>query len=187
MKLIVGLGNPGIEYKNTRHNVGFEFLDYLCKKKNISFEKEKFNAQYVFTKVDGERVLLIKPLSYMNLSGTVVKKYVDYFKLSPEDILVIQDDLDMPLGRTKIVFDSRSGGHNGIKDIEKNLKTKKYVRLKIGISNDKNIETKNYVLGKFTDDDIKVLNETYERLSNIIEDFCLISIERMMNKYNRKL
>lgn len=186
MKLIVGLGNPGIEYKNTRHNVGFEFLDYLCKKKNISFEKEKFNAQYVFTKVDGERVLLIKPLSYMNLSGTVVKKYVDYFKLSPEDILVIQDDLDMPLGRTKIVFDSRSGGHNGIKDIEKNLKTKKYVRLKIGISNNKEIETKDYVLGKFNNDDLKYLNETYERLSNLIDDFCLISIDRMMNKYNRK-
>lgn len=186
MKLVVGLGNPGIEYKNTRHNVGFEFLDYLCKKKNISFEKEKFNAKYVFTKVDGERVLLIKPLSYMNLSGTVVKKFVDYFKLLPEDILVIQDDLDMPLGRTKIVFDSRSGGHNGIKDIEKNLKTKKYVRLKIGISNNKEIETKDHVLGKFTSDDLKLLNETYDRLSNLIDDFCLISIDRMMNKYNRK-
>lgn len=186
MKLIVGLGNPGVEYENTRHNVGFEYLDYICKKKNLLFEKEKFNAKYVFTKVDGERVLLIKPLSYMNLSGTVVKKYVDYFKLLPEDVLVIHDDLDMPLGRTKIVFDSRSGGHNGIKDIEKNLKTRQYARLKIGISNNKDIETKDYVLGKFSNEDVKILNNVYEYLSNLIEDFCLISIERMMNKYNRK-
>lgn len=184
MKLIVGLGNPGIEFENTRHNVGFDLLDYICKKKGLIFDKEKFNAKYVFTKVDGERVLLIKPLSFMNLSGTVVKKYVDYFKLSSEDILVIHDDLDMQLGRTKIVFDSRSGGHNGIKDIEKNLKTKKYVRLKIGISNDKNEDTRNYVLGKFTKKDMEILNNTYERLLNIVDDFCLISLERLMNKYN---
>lgn len=186
MKLIVGLGNPGSEFENTRHNVGFEFLDYICEKKGLTFDKEKFNAKYAFTKVDGERVLLIKPLSFMNLSGTVVKKYVDYFKLVPEDILIIHDDLDMPLGRTKIVFDSRSGGHNGIKDIEKSLKTKKYVRLKIGISNNKNIETKDYVLGKFTKNDKEVLNNTYERLLNVIDDFCFISLERMMNKYNHK-
>jgi len=186
MKLIVGLGNPGNEYEHTRHNVGFELLDYICKKKNLTFEKEKFNAKYLFTRVDGERILLIKPLSYMNLSGTVVKKYVDYFKLLPEDILVIQDDLDMPLGRIKIITNSSSGGHNGIKDIEKNLGTREYIRLKIGISNNKDIETKEYVLSKFSQEDMEILNETYERLSTVIDDFCLISLQRLMNKYNHR-
>lgn len=186
MKLIVGLGNPGSDYKNTRHNIGFELIDYICYKSNITIDKEQFNAKYAVTRVDGERVLMIKPLSYMNLSGGVVKKYVDYFKLSPEDVLVIQDDIDMPIGRVKIVTNSSSGGHNGIKDIEKNLKSKKYVRLKIGIGKNSNIDTKDYVLSKFSSSERYMLNKIYSKLDNITEDFCLISLERMMNKYNKK-
>ena len=118
MKLIVGLGNPGLEYKDTRHNVGFDLVNLICKKNEIDISKKQFNAYYGVTRVDGERVVFIKPLSYMNLSGGVVRRYVDYFKINPEDVLVIQDDIDMPLGRTKIVTNSSSGGHNGIKDIE---------------------------------------------------------------------
>ena len=186
MKLIVGLGNPGNMYVNTRHNIGFGLLDYICLKKKLVFEKEKFNAKYLFTYVDGERVLLIKPLSFMNLSGEVVKKYVNYFKLLPEDILIIQDDLDMELGRVKIVVNSRSGGHNGIKSIEESLKTNSCVRLKIGISKDENKDIKDYVLGKFDEKELNKIQETYESLSNIIEDFCLLSVERLMNKYNTK-
>lgn len=186
MKLIVGLGNPGVEYNNTRHNVGFELLDYICKKQNIDFTKEQFNAKYAVTRIDGERILMIKPLSYMNLSGGVVKKFVDYFKLSPEDVLVIQDDLDMPLGRVKIVQNSSSGGHNGIKDIEKNLKSKEYIRLKIGIGKSSQMDTKDYVLSKFSEEEKKNLEEIYKKLENVINDFCFISIERMMNKYNKR-
>lgn len=186
MKLIVGLGNPGLEYIHTRHNVGFDLLDYICKKNNIDFTKQQFNANYAVTRVDGERILMIKPLSYMNLSGGVVKKFVDYFKLLPEDILVIQDDLDMPLGRVKIVKNSSSGGHNGIKDIEKNLKSKDYVRLKIGIGKNKEIDTKDYVLSKFSKEETKELEEIYNKLLEIPTDFCLISVERMMNKYNKR-
>ena len=186
MKLIVGLGNPGEKYINTRHNIGFQLLDYICKKRNLLFEKEKFNAKYLFTHVDGERVLLIKPLSYMNLSGEVVKKYVDYFKLLPEDILIIQDDLDMDFGKIKIVVNSRSGGHNGIKDIEQHLGSRKYARLKIGINNDKSVDTINYVLGKFSMEEQKILNSDYEKLKDIVEDFCSFSLDRLMNKYNNK-
>lgn len=186
MKLIVGLGNPGIEYNNTRHNVGFELLDYICKKQNIDFTKEQFNAKYAVTRIDGERILMIKPLSYMNLSGGVVKKFVDYFKLSPEDILVIQDDLDMPIGRVKIVKNSSSGGHNGIKDIEKNLKSKEYIRLKIGIGKNSQIDTKDYVLSKFNEEEKTTLEEIYKTLEEVISDFCFISIDRMMNKYNKR-
>ena len=186
MKLIVGLGNPGDEYKNTRHNVGFSFLDYICKKNNIDFTKKQFNAIYGVTRVDGERVLLIKPLSFMNLSGGVVKKFVDYFKLLPEDILVVQDDLDLPLGRVKIVKNSSSGGHNGIKDIERNLKSKDYIRLKIGIGNDRKYDTKDYVLSKFSLDEQKKLELIYEKIDKIMNDCCLMSPDIMKNKYNKR-
>ena len=186
MKLIVGLGNPGNEYVNTRHNVGYSLIDYICKKNNIDMDKEQFNAKYGVVRIDGERVILIKPLSYMNLSGSVVKKYADYFKLSPEDILVIQDDIDMPIGRVKFVTNSSSGGHNGIKDIEKKLNSKNYIRLKIGVGRDDKYNTRDYVLSKFSKSDLETLIKIYDKLNNILDDFCLISLERIMNKYNKR-
>lgn len=186
MKLVVGLGNPGLEYKNTRHNIGFELLDYIAHKKGLEFNKKEFNASYVVTRIDGERVVLIKPLSYMNLSGEVVKKYVDYFKLDINDVLVIHDDLDMNFGRIKIVKNSSSGGHNGVKDIERNLKSKDYTRLKIGIGKSSVMETSDFVLSKFNKDEIGELNKLYESLIDILDDFCLISSQRLMNKYNSK-
>ena len=186
MKLIVGLGNPGIDYKNTRHNIGFMFLDYFAKLKNLSFDKEKFNAKYLEYSYKGEKFLLIKPLSFMNLSGGVVKKYVDYFKIDLDDVLIIQDDLDMSFGRVKFVYDSSSGGHNGIKDIEFNLGTKKYSRLKIGISKDKSIDVKDYVLGKFDDVELQKLSIIFENLVSLIDDFGELDNSRIMNKYNVK-
>ena len=134
MKLIVGLGNPGNEYKNTRHNIGFEVLDFIANKNGLQFRKDrKFNAMSVDMIVNGEKVLLIKPLSYMNLSGTVVFRYVNFYNLSSTDVLVIQDDLDMEFGKTRILFDSSSGGHNGIKNILRNLQDLRLVFLKIKI------------------------------------------------------
>lgn len=186
MKLIVGLGNPGKEYNNTRHNIGYMFLDSIAKDRNLVFDKEKFNAKYVEYTYNGERVMLIKPLSFMNLSGGVVRKFVDYYKIDINDVLIIQDDLDMHFGRIKIVYDSSSGGHNGIKDIENNLGTKKYTRLKIGISNDKSLDTKDYVLGKFSSNELKELSDIYSKLINLIDDFCDINLDRLMSKYNTK-
>lgn len=186
MKLIVGLGNPGKEYENTRHNIGFSLLDVIAKDKNISFDSEKFNAKYTEINIDGERVILIKPLSYMNLSGLVVRKYMDYFKIDKDDLLVIQDDLDMVLGKIKFVYNSSSGGHNGIKDIENHISTREYVRLKIGISNNKDIDTKDYVLSKFNKNDLEILNETYNKLINVVEDFIKLDKNALMCKYNNK-
>ncbi len=186
MKLIVGLGNPGKEYNNTRHNIGYMFLDSIIKDKNLIFNKEKFNAKYVEYTYNGEKVILIKPLSFMNLSGGVVRRFVDYYKVNIDDILIIQDDLDMHFGRVKIVYNSSSGGHNGIKDIENNLGTKKYARLKIGISNDKSLDTKDYVLGKFNNEELKELDNIYSKLINLIDDFCDINLDRLMSKYNTK-
>ena len=186
MKLVVGLGNPGSEYVNTRHNIGFDLLDYIALNKKFEFNNEKFKAKYCIININNEKVMLIKPLSYMNLSGEVVKKYVDYFKINKEDILVIQDDLDMELGRIKFVFNSSNGGHNGIRNIEDNLNTKEYLRLKIGILKDKNMETRDYVLDKFNKEELLKRDESFDKLIDVIDDFVNKDNNYLMNKYNNK-
>ena len=186
MKLIVGLGNPGNEYTNTRHNIGFQLLDYIAKDKGLDFLREKFNGKYVEYNVNGEKVILVKPMSYMNLSGNVVSNFVNFYKIDIEDILIIQDDLDMNFGRIKIVNNSSCGGHNGIRDIEKFLGSRSYNRLKIGISNDKTKDTKDYVLGKFNNEEVEKLNTIYDKLKNVVDDFCNISLEKLKSKYNSK-
>lgn len=183
MKLVIGLGNPGREYKNTRHNIGFMVLDNYLGKVDWKIKMEAYCFQ---TDINNKQVLFIKPLTYMNLSGLAVSKIVNFYKIDIKDILVIQDDLDMSIGRVKIVYNSSSGGHNGIKDIERCLGTQKYARVKIGIANNKNMDTKDYVLGKFTLDEMQILNSDYEKLSDIVDDFCLHSLDRLMGKYNHK-
>ena len=185
MKLIVGLGNPGKEYKKTRHNVGFNLLDVIAKKNNYSFKKDKkFNCELAETSINGEKVLMVKPLSFMNLSGTVVSKLSSFYDIDIDDILVIQDDLDMEFGKIRIVYDSSSGGHNGIKNITECLGSQKYTRLKIGISNDKDMDTKDYVLGKFSKDNIKSLEYIYDKIDNIIYYFIDKNIDELKQKYN---
>lgn len=184
MKLVVGLGNPGKEYKNTRHNVGFDVIDLYLQKNNINSMKEKFQGLYAETNKNGEKVIFLEPQKYMNLSGEVVKKYVDFFKISSNDILVIHDDLDQNVGKIKLKQNSSSGGHNGIKDIEKNLGTKEYKRLKIGISNDKKMDTKDFVLGKFSKEERKLIDEAIEISTSIIDDYFIMDFNQLMNKYN---
>ena len=184
MKMIVGLGNPGKEYINTRHNVGFMIVDEYAKKYDINDFKMKFNGLYAKFMHNNENFILLKPQSYMNLSGTVIKKFSDYFKIKPEDILVIHDDLDLPVGKIKIKFKGSSGGHNGIKNIIENLNTEIFPRFKIGISKDFSIPYINYVIGKFSEHDLNVINKIYEFSSNIIDDFLDYDIEKIMSKYN---
>ena len=124
MKLIVGLGNPDKEYENTRHNIGFRYLDNYIKTYNQTINKSKFNALYQELIVNNEKILLIKPQTYMNLSGESVRKFVEYYKIDLKDILIIQDDLDMPLGKIKVKYSGSCGGHNGIRNISLNLKSK---------------------------------------------------------------
>lgn len=184
VKLIVGLGNPGKDYDKTRHNMGFMSLDYYVNKNNLPSFKERFNGLYIDCVINGEKTILLKPLSYMNLSGIVVKKFVDYFKIDTEDILIICDDLDMPVGRLKLKYQGSSGGHNGLKNIEENIGTKVYKRLKLGIGNDKDIITKDYVLSKFNNRQLKVIDEQLELVSKIIDDYLELSFDKLMNKYN---
>ena len=187
MKLIIGLGNPGKEYDNTRHNIGFMFLDYYLNKKNISTDwKKKFNGLYVESLVGGEKVKFLKPQSYMNLSGTVVNQFMSYFKIDIDDILVVVDDMDLLTGNFKLKDKGSCGGHNGLRNIENCLSSPEYKRLKIGISKDKDTDMKDYVLGKFSKSD----NETYESLFNdlieVIDDYFKLPFGDLMSKHNRK-
>ena len=184
MKLIVGLGNIGREYENTRHNIGFNALDHVLEKYNIDTDKNKFDGYYTKTTISGEQVILLKPAKYMNLSGEVVRKYVDFFKIEIDDILIISDDLDQEVGNFKLKQKGSSGGHNGLKDIERHLGTDKYKRLKIGISNNKYMDTKDYVLGKIPKEDRDVLEKIYELVPSIVEDFIKLDFDTLMSKYN---
>ncbi len=183
MKLIVGLGNPGKEYENTRHNIGFMLIDNYAKSNNIEFS-EKFNGLYAKVYYHNEYYILLKPLSFMNLSGTVVKKYVDYYKIDYKDILIIQDDLDMPVGKIKLKFKGSSGGHNGIKNIINNLNTEYFNRFKVGIGKNIDINTKDYVLGKFSVEEKDKLDKIFSFSNDIIKDFLEKDFEKIMSKYN---
>lgn len=184
MKMIVGLGNPGKEYENTRHNAGFMILDTYAKEHNISDFKKKFNGLYSSFVKNDETVILLKPQSYMNLSGTVIKKFASFYKIKPENILVIHDDLDLPVGKIKIKYKGSSGGHNGIKNIIENLKTENFPRFKIGIGKDENINYIDYVVGKFSKNDLEKISKIFCFSSNVIDDFLNYDIEKVMSKYN---
>lgn len=184
MKLIIGLGNPGREYNNTRHNIGFMCIDEIARYFNTNFDSNKFNGKYAEFNYNGEKVMLLKPQKYMNLSGEVIRDFVNFFKIDIENILIICDDLDTNIGTYRLRYKGSSGGHNGLKNIELNLSTKEYKRIKVGISNDKSIDTKDYVLGKFNKDEINLINPIIEKMPNIIEDFLKLPFDNVMNKYN---
>lgn len=187
MKLIVGLGNPGKEYDNTRHNVGFMVVDSYVNSKFSSVEwKKKFNGLYYETVNNGEKTIFLKPQSYMNLSGGVVSQFVNYYKIDVSDILVISDDLDLLTGNFKLKDKGSCGGHNGLRDIERCLGTPEYKRLKVGISKDKEIDTKDYVLGKISSNDMKIYNDLFSAFVEIIDDFYYLPFGDLMSKHNRK-
>ena len=185
MYLVVGIGNIGKEYDNTRHNVGFLMLDYYINSKNLNFSKEKFLAYYTEELFDNEKVIYIKPKSYVNLSGEVVRKYLDFYKIPIENILIIIDDINLEIGRLRLREKGTSGGHNGLKNIFLHLGTENIKRLRIGVSNDKKYDMKDYVLSKFSDSDLKILNEKKKEVLKIIEDFPKYNFDKLMNKYNK--
>lgn len=184
MKLIVGLGNPGKEYENTRHNIGYMVLEKCSKEFNFSFNKEKYNGKYSTTIINGEKYIFLLPEKYMNLSGEVLIEYVNFFKVNIEDILVISDDLDMETGKIKLKPSGSSGGHNGLKNIELHLNTSKYKRLKIGIANNKLLDTKDYVLGKFSKDEKEIIDAATTTAVSIVKDFSSMSFDKLMSTYN---
>lgn len=186
MKLIVGLGNVGKEYENTRHNMGFMLVDRYLEYKNIPLKfKEKFNAMYVETAINNEKVIFIKPTTYMNNSGIAVRAFLDFYKLDVQDVLVISDDLDLDLGKFRLRRNGSSGGHNGLKSIISHLGTDGFKRLRIGISNDKD-DVINYVLSKFSKRELNEIDTMFDTLVNVLDDYFVMDFTSLMSKYNRK-
>ena len=183
MKLIVGLGDPDKEYDKTRHNVGFMVIDNYLGSVNWS---NKFNALYCEKVINGEKIIFVKPLTYMNNSGNAVGEFVRYFNIDNKDILVIQDDLDLNVGDYKLKMHSSSGGHNGIKSIIASLSNQDFPRLKVGIGSVKKDEVIDYVLGKFSKSELEVLNELFNTFDKIINSFINEGIDKTMNVYNTK-
>lgn len=183
MKLIVGLGNPDKEYDKTRHNVGFMVIDNYLGSVNWS---NKFNALYCEKVINGEKIIFVKPLTYMNNSGNAVGEFVRYFNIDNKDVLVIQDDLDLNVGDYKLKMHSSSGGHNGIKSIIASLGNQDFPRLKVGIGSVKKDEVIDYVLGKFSKSELEVLNELFNTFDKIINSFINEGIDKTMNVYNTK-
>jgi len=180
MKLVVGLGNPGKEYENTRHNVGFSFLDYYLG--DVSF-KERDNAYFFEKDINGEKVIFLKPLTFMNESGRAVRRFVDYYKIDLDDVLIVYDDMDFDVGFFKVKKSGSAAGHNGIKSIISYLGTENFKRVRIGISRSK-YDKVNYVLGKFSKDDLDKLNGVFQIVSKVVEDFVVLDFEKLMSKYN---
>ena len=187
MKLIVGLGNPGKDYENTRHNMGFDFIDHYLDKKGLNGTWiKKFDGLYLQTKIGREKVFFLKPQTYMNSSGTSVRKIMDYFDIPVDDILVVVDDMDILIGNFKLKESGSSAGHNGLKDIESNVGTNCYKRLKIGISKNQDMIAKDYVLGKLSKDERKQLLDLFDSLCTVMDDYFHLPFGDLMSKYNRK-
>lgn len=184
--LIVGLGNIGPKYHNTRHNIGFKTLDYLAEKENLTWETAKLGDITIY-KVKGRSFLLLKPSTYMNLSGKAVKYWLDKEKIPLENLLVVTDDLNLPFGSIRVKIKGSDGGHNGLKDIQNVLQTTKYNRFRFGISNEFSKGSQiDYVLGDWSSDEEKQLPERLEISKKIIESFALAGINITMNSYNGK-
>lgn len=185
--LIVGIGNPGREYNKTRHQIGNMVIDAFANKYGLSFKYDAFNADVTSIDINNKRIYLAKPLTYVNLSGEFVVKFMKYHNISLSNLFVIYDDLSILIGKFKIKRNGSSGGHNGIKNIIKMLGSEEIKRLKIGILNQelfKKIPIKDYVLSKFTIDDYNKIVNLYGIFFNIIIDFATINFDQLMNKYN---
>ena len=185
MKIIAGLGNPGQQYDKTKHNTGFMTMDHYLDEKGLSLYKDKFEGLWTKQKINGEDVILLEPQTYMNESGRSVSQVANFFKVDPEDILIIQDDMDMPIGKIRIRANGKSGGHNGIKSIIRDLGTEKFNRLKIGIRHPKNATVVSWVLTPFNDEQQKLMDDAFDTSVKIIDDFIAgRDSQYLMNKYN---
>lgn len=186
MYLIVGLGNPTPEYETTKHNLGFIIVDNFASSHDLIINKRKFNGDYVKTSINNKEVILLKPQMYMNLSGEVIKKYIDYFNIDLNKVLVISDDLDQPIGSYKLKEQGSSGGHNGLKNIEQHLKTKEYKRLKVGIHGKRIINRKSYVLKRFSKQEQVIIEKLSGVINELLDDYLTIDFEKLMSIYNDK-
>lgn len=184
--LIVGLGNIGSEYAQTRHNIGFRVLDALAKASNLVFEDKRYGAVTTL-KVKNQTLTLLKPSTYMNLSGNAVRYWMNEKKIPLENILVVVDDLSLPFGQLRMRPRGSEAGHNGLKHISSVLGTQQYARLRFGIGNDfPRGGQVDFVLGEFTDEDLKTMDERLELAGEMVKSFALSGIQFTMNHFNKK-
>ena len=184
--LIVGLGNIGEEYAETRHNIGFKIIDELSKEAGLIFKPDR-HVEIAELKYKGQHLILIKPTTFMNLSGKAVQYWLQAKKINPENLLVILDDLALPFGKIRIGPKGSDGGHNGLKNIQELINTTQYPRLRFGISNSFNEGSQvNYVLGKWNEEELKTLNDRVKLCCDAIKAFTFIGLQRCMNEFNVK-
>ena len=184
--LIVGLGNIGEEYAETRHNIGFKVVDHLASEAGITFSSDRY-ADVAHLKHKGKQLILIKPTTYMNLSGKAVNYWLQSEKIDLENIMVLVDELALPFGKIRIGPKGSDGGHNGLKSIQETLNTNNYPRLRFGISNEFNKGSQvNYVLGKWNEEELKTLNDRIKIAADAVKAFAFIGLQRCMNEFNSK-
>ncbi|MFI3322212.1 MAG: aminoacyl-tRNA hydrolase [Rikenellaceae bacterium] len=184
--LIVGLGNIGSEYSNTRHNIGFKVLDELASKSDVSFSTERY-GDVATMRFKGRTLILLKPSTYMNLSGKAVKYWMEREKISLENLMVVVDDLAIPFGKIRIRKSGSDAGHNGLKNINELLSTQNYIRIRMGIGSDfaRGMQV-DFVLGEWSDEEKETLKEHITKATEAIKAFSTIGIDRTMNQYNSK-
>lgn len=184
--LIVGLGNIGDEYVGTRHNVGFRVVDAFAQKQGAEWADKRYGA-IARTRVKNTELILLKPSTYMNLSGQAVRYWAQQEKIPVEHLLVIVDDLSLPVGKIRMRGSGSDGGHNGLKNIASCMMTQNYPRIKFGIGNEFPKGTQvDFVLGQFSDEDNRIIDEKLDYVGEMIKSFCLQGLDRTMNQYNKK-
>lgn len=186
MKLIVGLGNPGKEYEETRHNVGFKVIDELAERFSIDLNEAKFKGLFGKGMIRGEKVILLKPMTYMNLSGQAVAPLMNYYKITPDQLLVCYDELDLPVGKIRLRYKGSAGGHNGLKSVIQMIGTQEFNRIRIGIDRPEPGESiVNYVLGKFKPEEKQVIAQMIEKSADACEMWMEKPFLDVMNIYNK--
>jgi peptidyl-tRNA hydrolase, PTH1 family len=186
MKLIVGLGNPGKQYDQTRHNIGFEVIDALSNKFSIPLNQSKFKGLYGIGFCSGEKVILLKPLTYMNLSGESIRAVMDYYDIDIEDLIVIYDDLDLPIGKIRLRQKGSPGGHNGIKSTVAHLGTQQFNRIRIGIDRPQpGMSVPDYVLGRFHPDEKAPTEDAVKKSAEACSAWLEKPFLQVMNEYNQ--
>lgn len=188
MYLIAGLGNPGTQYEMTRHNIGFHTIDYMADELGIKVKKLKYRAIYGEGEFKGQRVFLVKPQTYMNLSGESIAEFVRFYKIPVENIIIISDDIALDTGRIRIRAKGSAGGHNGLKSIIYMLNSDGFPRIRIGVGSpdNKDYELADYVLGRFKKDEIPVLEDAMIRAYKAAGEIIAHGVQSAMNKYNGK-
>lgn len=185
MKMIVGLGNIGPQYTKTRHNTGFMTVEAFAKEHGILLNNRKMEAKFGIGVVDGHKVIIVEPTTFMNESGRAVHPLMEYYDVAVEDVIIVHDDMDLPLGKIRFRDKGSAGGHNGIKSIISHLGTKEFARLKVGIEHPKQVSVVDYVLGKFTADQTPLLNQAIDKAKAGLLDWVNgMAIRDLENKYN---